>query len=184
MVSRLSKYQLSLIKVDTQSTINWMVVGQLSWQYMRQSTTSLSQWFSNSVYSTFPSCGFICDRWYLYSYTNNLLWCYWHIILCGALIMYVQLVDHLSPCYWCITSSLSLHWRYSCQKFATIFRIVVNSAVQILWRCEISVADRSTTDIGGDTIWIGSGSAIAAPTRHFGAASYVKCCPKNRVVMW
>jgi len=48
-------YQLSSRKVDARSVINWTVVGQLSWQYLRATTfdrCSLSQWSSSSVYST------------------------------------------------------------------------------------------------------------------------------------
>ena len=62
-------YQLSSSKLDAQSVINWTVVGQLSWQYLRAPTldrSSLSQWSSSSVYSTIPSRGSISDSWYLF----------------------------------------------------------------------------------------------------------------------
>ena len=39
----------------------WTVVGQLSWQYLRRSTASLSHRSSICNYSTTPSRGFICD---------------------------------------------------------------------------------------------------------------------------
>jgi len=61
-------YQLSSAKADAQSVINWTVVGQLSWQYLRAPTfihCSLSQWSSSSVYSTILSRGTISDSWYL-----------------------------------------------------------------------------------------------------------------------
>ena len=63
-------YQLSSRKVDAHSVINWTVVGQLRWQYLRAPTLdscSLSQWSSWSVYSTITSRGSISDRWYLCS---------------------------------------------------------------------------------------------------------------------
>jgi len=59
-------WQLSSTKVGAQSVINWTVVGQQSWQYLRQSTATLSHWSSTSVYSTMPSRG-MCDSWYLFS---------------------------------------------------------------------------------------------------------------------
>ena len=37
-IDRRACYQLSLTKVDPQSVINWTVVGQLSWQYLRPPT--------------------------------------------------------------------------------------------------------------------------------------------------
>ena len=60
-------YQFSSRKVDAQSVMNWIVVGQLSWQYLRAPTLdrcSLSQRSSSSVYSTIPSRGSISDSWY------------------------------------------------------------------------------------------------------------------------
>ena len=48
---------------QTLSVINWTVNGQLSWQYLRRSTASLSQLSSGSVYSTIPSRGSICNSW-------------------------------------------------------------------------------------------------------------------------
>jgi len=62
-------YRLSSGKVDAQSVINWTVVGQLSWQYLRAPTVdrcNLSQQSSSSVYSTIPLRGFISDSWYLF----------------------------------------------------------------------------------------------------------------------
>jgi len=46
---------------QTLSVINCTVNGQLSWQYLRRSTASLSQLSSGSVYSTIPSRGSICN---------------------------------------------------------------------------------------------------------------------------
>ena len=54
--------------MDAQRVINWTIVGQLSWQYVRAPTLdrcSLSQWSSSSVYSTIQSRGSISDSWYL-----------------------------------------------------------------------------------------------------------------------
>ena len=53
--------ELMWLTAGLQSMINWTVVGQLSWQYRRRSTASLSQWSSSSVYSTISSCGSISD---------------------------------------------------------------------------------------------------------------------------
>ena len=61
-------YQLSSRKVDAPSVINWAVVGQLSWQYLRAPTLdhhSLSHRSSSAVYSTVLSHGSISDSWYL-----------------------------------------------------------------------------------------------------------------------
>ena len=61
--------QLSSTKADAQSVINWAVVGQVSWQYLRAPTLeccSLSQRSSSSVYSTIKSRGFISDSGYLF----------------------------------------------------------------------------------------------------------------------
>ena len=54
--------------MDDSGVINWTVVGrtELSWQYLRRSTASLSPWSSCSVYSTIPSRGSICDSWCLF----------------------------------------------------------------------------------------------------------------------
>ena len=54
--------------MDAQSVINWTVVDQLSWQYLRAPTLdrcSLSRRSSSSVYSTILSRGSISDSWYL-----------------------------------------------------------------------------------------------------------------------
>jgi len=61
-------YQLSSRKVDAQSVINWAVVDQLSWQYLRAPTLdhcSLSHRSSSAVYSTILLLGPISDSWYL-----------------------------------------------------------------------------------------------------------------------
>jgi len=61
-------YQLSTRKVDAQSVINWTVVGQLSWQYLRAPALdhySLSHRSESAVYSTILSHGSISDNWYL-----------------------------------------------------------------------------------------------------------------------
>jgi len=61
-------YQLSSKKVDAQNVINWSVVGQLSWQYLRAPTLdhySSSHRSSSAVYSTILSYGSISDSWYL-----------------------------------------------------------------------------------------------------------------------
>ena len=57
--------QLSSTIVEAQSVRNCIVVGLLSWQHLRQSTVSSTNWSSISVYSTIPSRGSICDSWYL-----------------------------------------------------------------------------------------------------------------------
>jgi len=65
-----ASYQLSSTKVDAQSVINWTVVGQLSWQYLRAPTLdrcSLSHRSSGSVYSTILSRGSVSDNWYLFA---------------------------------------------------------------------------------------------------------------------
>ena len=69
---RLSK--LSSRLVDAQGgVINWTVVGQLSWQYIRAPTldrcslyitASWAKWSSSSVYITIPSSGWVSDSWY------------------------------------------------------------------------------------------------------------------------
>jgi len=59
-------YRLSSRKMDAQSVINWTVVGQLSWQYLRAPTLdhcSLSPRSSSSVYSTIQSRWSISDGW-------------------------------------------------------------------------------------------------------------------------
>ena len=64
-------YRLRSRKVDVQIVINWTVVGQLSWQYLRAPTLdhcSLSQWSSSSGNSTIPSRGSISDISYCYVY--------------------------------------------------------------------------------------------------------------------
>jgi len=63
-------YRLSTRKVDAPSVINWTVVGQLSWQYLRAPTLDPCslQWSPGSVYSTIPSRGSIGDSWYLSSW--------------------------------------------------------------------------------------------------------------------
>ena len=38
-------------------SVNWNVVGQLSWKYLRRSTDTLSQWSSSSVCSMIPGPG-------------------------------------------------------------------------------------------------------------------------------
>ena len=61
-------YQLSSIKVDAQSVMNWAVVGPLSRYYLRVPTLghySLSHKSSSAVYSTILSHGSISDSWYL-----------------------------------------------------------------------------------------------------------------------
>jgi len=57
LIDRRTCYQLRSTEMDARNVINWTVVGQLSWQYLRRSTASLSQWSSSSVYSTIPSRG-------------------------------------------------------------------------------------------------------------------------------
>ena len=55
--------------MDAQSVINWTVVGQLSWQYLRAPTLdrcSLSHRSLGSVYSTILSRGSVSDSWYLF----------------------------------------------------------------------------------------------------------------------
>ena len=57
-------YQFSLRKVDAQSVMNWTVVGQLSWQYLRAPTIdhcSLPQRSSSSVYSMILSHGSVSE---------------------------------------------------------------------------------------------------------------------------
>jgi len=71
MAYRLSKCVIDLAReVDAPtSMINWTVVGQLDWQYLRAPTldcASLSQWLSSSVYSMILLHGSISDRWYLW----------------------------------------------------------------------------------------------------------------------
>ena len=65
-------YQLSSATVDALRVINWTIVGQLSWNYLRAPTLarhSLSQWSSSSVYSTIPSRGSVSDSWcFLFSF--------------------------------------------------------------------------------------------------------------------
>jgi len=61
-------YWLSLTEVDTQSMINWTIIGQLSWQYLRAPTPdhcSLSQVFVEHQLCLW-SLGSISDSWYLY----------------------------------------------------------------------------------------------------------------------
>ena len=61
-------YQLSSRKVDSQSVINWAVVGQRSRWYLRAPTLehySLSHRSSSAVYSTILLNGSISDSWYL-----------------------------------------------------------------------------------------------------------------------
>ena len=73
IIDRRTCYQLSSRKVDARSLINWTVVGQLRWRYLRAPTLdrySLSQRLSSSVYSTILSRGSISDNWYLF-YLNS-----------------------------------------------------------------------------------------------------------------
>jgi len=64
IIDRRTCYQLSSRKVDAPRVINWAVVGQLSWQYLRAPTLdhySLSHRSSSAVYSTIVSRGSVSD---------------------------------------------------------------------------------------------------------------------------
>jgi len=89
--------QLSSIKVDGQSLLNW--TDQTSWQCLRRSTAILLQWSSSSVCSTILSRGSKCDSWYLLSYSHSLRKNHFCIVI---LLLAATVVD--------LTACVCLHW--------------------------------------------------------------------------